>query len=114
MNVPEVIQSGPRNIFDTPFRLIDTLILASLSRSPKHGYVLDALITNVSLGRIMPGKAAIYKVLRRLQREGLVQELTGASSRRREYDITPAGRSQLGRDLALLRRTLQAFDDRLV
>src|SRR4051812_46131189 len=114
MNVPEVIQSGPKNIFDTPFRLIDTLILASLSRSPKHGYVLDAHVTNVSLGRIMPGKAAVYKVLGRLDREGLVNELPSVGGRRKEYEITSAGRSQLGRDLMLLRRTLQAFDDRQI
>lgn len=94
--------------------MADTLILASLSREPKHGYVLEAHITKLSLGRVMLGKATIYKVLKRLTQDGLIEKLSSvARGRRTEYQITPAGRSQLGRDLALLRQTLRVFDDRL-
>jgi DNA-binding PadR family transcriptional regulator len=100
-----------RYIFDPPFRLVDTLILASLRRSPKHGYVLEAHVTNVSLGRVLPGHATVYKALKRLAKDELIIPLESEpSDRRRYYDITRKGKAQLGRDLALLRRVLEAFD----
>jgi len=99
---------------DPPFRLVDTLILASLSREPRHGYRLEAHVVNISGGRIMPGRSTVYKALGRLVREGLVIELVSApGDRRRYYDITGDGRSQLGRDLRLLRGVVQAFDLRM-
>lgn len=100
-----------RHIFDTEFRLVDTLILATLSKNPAHGYGLQAQIENFSFGRVSLGSASIYRTLRRMCRDGLIVPLAKEPGERtRYYDITQAGRNQLGRDLALLRRLLKAFD----
>jgi DNA-binding PadR family transcriptional regulator len=103
-----------RQIFDPPFRLVDTLILASLKRSPRHGYELRSHVVNISMGRLVSGNSTVYKAVKRLVGEGLVVPLARSGNDRRQfYDITAAGLGQLGRDLALLRRFLQAFDMRL-
>lgn len=100
-----------RHIFDTEFRLVDTLILAYLHREPGHGYGLEAYVANFSLGRVQLGNASIYRTLRRMKREGLIKPLArGERERAQYYDITQMGRNQLGRDLALLRRIIEAFD----
>jgi DNA-binding PadR family transcriptional regulator len=103
------------SIFDPTFRLADTLILASLSRQPRYGYELEGHIVNISYGRISPGWSTTYKALRRLARQGFIKELDRLpGDRRRYYDITESGRAQLGRDLALMRGIVRAFDMRLV
>ncbi|HVQ45072.1 MAG TPA: helix-turn-helix transcriptional regulator [Candidatus Saccharimonadia bacterium] len=84
-----------------------------MSREPRHGYELEAHVTNISRGRVASGNATVYKAVKRLAGDGLVTVMVGSQGdRRRYYEITREGRAQLGRDLGLLRRTVQAFDER--
>ena len=58
--------------------------------------------------------ANLYRVLRRMKREGWIREVEGggaspgeANARRRAYSITPTGRSLLASELARLERLLE-------
>jgi len=97
--------------FDPTFRLVDTLILLSLSMESRHGYDIEAHVTNMGGGRVIPGTSAPYKALRRLQKEGLVRPLESeAGERRRYYAITDDGREQLRRDVRLMRGIVTAYE----
>jgi DNA-binding PadR family transcriptional regulator len=98
---------------DPTFRLLDTLILLSLSMESRHGYDIEAHISNLGGRRVLPGTSSAYKALARLVREGHVMRLqTEAGSRRRYYAITDEGRAQLRRDLLLMRNVIAAYDTR--
>jgi DNA-binding PadR family transcriptional regulator len=79
--------------------LVQPLVLASLARGPLHGYAITDRIAgqNLHAGR-PPNHSAVYRLLRGMERKGLVTSRLVASSAgptRREYDLTPDGRSCL-------------------
>jgi DNA-binding PadR family transcriptional regulator len=73
------------------------LILVSLADSPKHGY---ALIKDIEgFAGVKLGAGTLYGALAKLEKAGLVAALP-EQARRRPYQITPAGREQLGERLS--------------
>ena len=73
------------------------LILTSLARSSKHGY---ALIKDIQgFAGVTLGAGTLYGALAMLEDAGLVEALP-EQDRRRPYQITSAGRDQLGERLS--------------
>jgi len=68
-------------------------ILLALTK-PGHGYGMMQRIRQLSGGRIEMGPGTLYGVLSRMNREGLI-ELTATDGRRKNYEITEAGREAL-------------------
>ena len=77
------------------------ILLALLK--PGHGYGMMQRIRELSGGRLVMGPGTLYGVLSRMNREGLIV-LTGEEGRRKNYAITPAGRSALLTEYARLKR----------
>src|SRR5579859_888365 len=76
----------------------ETVILALLSESPRHGYEISRLIEEQSGGVLCFTLASLYPMLYSLERHGWVEgrwETTRGSRSRRKYHLTRAGRKQL-------------------
>lgn len=74
--------------------LIEPLVLAALSRSGAHGYDLVRAIEDLTAGEIVPDAGGLYRVLRRLEADGVVSsqwEEGEAGPQRRSYRLTPDG-----------------------
>ncbi|WP_410811733.1 helix-turn-helix transcriptional regulator [Micromonospora sp. 067-2] len=69
-------------------------LLKLLDDGPKHGYELIRLLEDRFLGLYAPSAGTIYPRLQRLEAEGLVSHT--AAGGRKTYDITDAGRDELG------------------
>lgn len=69
-------------------------LLKLLADGPKHGYELIRLLENRFLGHYAPSAGTIYPRLQRLEVEGLVTHT--AAGGRKVYEITDAGRTELG------------------
>ena len=83
-------------------------ILLSLLK-PGHGYGMMQRIRELSGGRVNMGPGTLYGVLSRMSREGLIV-FTGEEGRRKNYAITPAGRSALLAEYARLKRMVADGD----
>ncbi len=68
-------------------------ILLSLLR-PGYGYGMMQRIRELSGGRLQMGPGTLYGVLTRMKKEGLIV-LTSEQERRKNYEITEAGRQAL-------------------
>jgi DNA-binding PadR family transcriptional regulator len=73
-------------------------LLKLLAEGPKHGYELIRLLENRFLGLYAPSAGTIYPRLQRLEVEGLVTH--AAAGGRKVYEITDAGRAELGQRAA--------------
>lgn len=62
--------------------------------NPNHGYSLMNEIKEVSNGRLNMGPGTLYGVLKRIQKEGLI-ELKEDDGRKKVYSITESGRAAL-------------------
>lgn len=86
----------------------DFLILLALAGGALHGYGLVKAIETESEGRLRMDPANLYRALRRLQRDGLIEESTGPDSNdgpeRRYFRLTPAGRRVASEEAARLNR----------
>ncbi|MEU5938850.1 PadR family transcriptional regulator [Micromonospora sp. NPDC047548] len=69
-------------------------LLKLLDDGPKHGYELIRLLEDRFLGLYAPSAGTIYPRLQRLEVEGLVTHT--AAGGRKVYEITEAGRGELG------------------
>ncbi|MDA8017179.1 MAG: PadR family transcriptional regulator [Thermoanaerobaculia bacterium] len=85
-------------------------VLVALADEPLHGYQMAQRMEEDSEGRmrIMPGN--LYAILQRLTDEGLIQPLARSprgpsdDSRRRYFELTPAGRRALASEGLRLER----------
>jgi DNA-binding PadR family transcriptional regulator len=79
------------------------VVLALLAKEPSHGYELRAVLRQAlgPLGEAM-NAGQIYVTLGRLEKAGLVESSRedGASSDRKVYELTPAGRARVADWLA--------------
>lgn len=79
------------------------VVLALLAKEPSHGYELRAVLRQAlgPLGEAM-NAGQIYVTLGRLEKAGLVESARedGASSDRKVYELTPAGRARVADWLA--------------
>jgi DNA-binding PadR family transcriptional regulator len=90
------------------------LILSSLAEGPRHGYAVRKDIGRRSGEEITPGITTLYRLLKQLLDDGLVEESSARPApelddeRRRYYRITPAGRRALAAEIKRLERVLAA------
>lgn len=75
--------------------------------NPNHGYSLMNEIKEVSNGRVNMGPGTLYGVLKRIQKEGLI-ELKEDDGRKKVYSITESGNLALQQEY---NRLLTMVDD---
>ncbi|MGH2966870.1 MAG: PadR family transcriptional regulator [Solirubrobacterales bacterium] len=70
-------------------------LLALLAEAPTHGYQLKTAFERRTGGSWVLNIGQVYTTLQRLERDGLVVEIPGSDTDRRDYRITGAGREAL-------------------
>jgi DNA-binding PadR family transcriptional regulator len=93
---------------------VEVVVLGLLAEEPLYGYDLLERFRSRSMGFwVEVGKASVYQVLRRLEREGLIsgraQEGTEGPDRR-VYRITRAGRHRLAAGLTDRYASLEPYE----
>ncbi len=91
------------------------LILTSLANQPRHGYALMKDIEGLSQGRVRLSTGTLYGALRRLLESRWIErfEQEDASRDKQAYRLTPAGRSQLRRELERMKQLTRTAAARL-
>jgi DNA-binding PadR family transcriptional regulator len=76
---------------------LDGLLLAALEDGPRHGYAVIETLRDGSSGQFDLPTGTVYPALHRLEAAGLVRSgwSVVAGRRRREYQLTDAGRDAL-------------------
>ena len=89
---------------------LPTLILETLDREPRHGYLIAQRIKQRSKGVLDFKEGTLYPALHKLENEGLVESYEGVEKGRprRYYRITKSGRTILAKDRAEWRELSQA------
>lgn len=86
--------------FDALQGSLDLLVLKILSRRPGlHGYAIMSAIQGISAEVLRVEEGSLYPALHRMEEAGWIRAewITKDSGRRaRVYELTPAGRKQLG------------------
>jgi PadR family transcriptional regulator, regulatory protein PadR len=77
---------------------LELLLLATLAESEGHGYALTERLRVRSDGALQLGEGSVYAALHRLERGEFAKSRgeRGSARRKRVYQITAAGRAQLG------------------
>jgi DNA-binding PadR family transcriptional regulator len=99
MDINDLLPLAPR----------DLLILSVLSQGPLHGYGIVRAVTERSDSGVLLDPANLYRVLRRMTRDGWIVETEDESedaARRRTYAITRTGQSVLRAEVSRLERLL--------
>lgn len=72
------------------------LILVSLASDDLHGYAIMQAVEQSTDGRVRLGPGTLYGAIKRLRKQGMIEEVEGDRSegdeRRRQYRLTPFGR----------------------
>jgi DNA-binding PadR family transcriptional regulator len=87
----------------------DLLILSVLSAGALHGYGIIRAVDERSEEGVLIDPANLYRVLRRMSRDGWIREEEGPAEdagRRRTYSITATGEAVLRAEVARLERLL--------
>jgi DNA-binding PadR family transcriptional regulator len=96
-----------------PLKPIELLVLTMLSAGERHGYGLRQDIVAHTEGRVALEAGNLYRHIRKLQSEGLVEETEprvapdSDDERRIYYRLLPFGRRVLGAEMARLRALMQ-------
>jgi PadR family transcriptional regulator, regulatory protein PadR len=88
---------------------LEMMILRTLKRQPLHGYALIQHIKRNSDDLLQIEEGSLYPALQRLLKEGLVKAKWGMSAtnrRVRSYELTPAGKKHLEREVSRFERML--------
>ncbi len=92
---------------------LDALVLRVLRDGPLHGWGIGQRLAADSSAVLQVQQGSLYPALRRLERRGWVRARWGRSEnnrRARYYQLTAAGRRQLGREQTAWRRLARAID----
>jgi PadR family transcriptional regulator len=79
------------------------LVLVALRGGPKHGYEIAAHLREASGGVLTLSFGALYPILHRLERDGLVSgswQEVGPAKRKKVYALTSQGEAALGAERA--------------
>jgi PadR family transcriptional regulator PadR len=82
---------------------LDLLILKTISLAPQHGWAIAKRIQQVSSDALRITQGALYPALHRLEQQAWITAEWGQTDSGREakfYTLTPAGRTQLAKELA--------------
>ena len=80
---------------------LDMLILKTLSQGPHHGLGLSRRIDEVTEGAFQVKPGSLFPALHRMEQKGWIEGKWGESENNRRakyYELTSAGRSQLGEE----------------
>ena len=91
---------------------LDMLILKTLTQGRMHGYGIAHRIQQISSEVLQVEEGSLYPALQRLLVNGWVKAEWGSSEnnrRARYYTLTPAGRKQLGNEVASFQQTVAAI-----
>ncbi|NIM49582.1 MAG: PadR family transcriptional regulator [Gemmatimonadales bacterium] len=92
-------------------------ILLALGAGAQHGYAMGKEIERRSGGRLSPATGSLYQALRRLHRDGLIEEahrgriLPGTDSRRQYFKLTRFGKEVFQLEASRLQALLLAARD---
>lgn len=92
---------------------LEMLVLKTLAAGPMHGYGIAQRIHLASREVLSVEEGSLYPALQRLLRKGWVTAKWGTTDlnrRARFYTLTPAGRTQLGTEVAEFRRVTLAIE----
>lgn len=87
----------------------DLLILLVLADGPLHGYGIVKAVERRSREAVLLDPANLYRTLRRMRRDGWVQEVAETDpedARRRNFRLTPDGRRVVAAEVERLERVL--------
>jgi PadR family transcriptional regulator, regulatory protein PadR len=90
---------------------LDMLILKALSLQPMHGWGVSHRIQQLSRDVLQVNQGSLYPALHRLEQRGWISSYWGASENNRKakyYDLTKAGRKQLGEEVESWQRFVLA------
>ena len=96
-----------------PLKPIELLVLTMLSAGERHGYGLRQDIVTHTQGRISLEAGNLYRHIRKLETEGLVEETeprpiaANDDERRIYYRLLPFGRRVLGAEMSRLRALMR-------
>jgi PadR family transcriptional regulator, regulatory protein PadR len=82
-----------------PQGTLDLLILKALSLGPLHGWAISERVHDVSRATLQIPQGSLYPALHRLERRKWIAAQWGVSDNNRRakyYELTRAGRKQLG------------------
>ena len=91
---------------------LELMILQTLKRKPLHGYALAQHIKQTSNDLLQVEEGSLYPALQRMLKGGLVKAEWGISSanrRVRTYQLTPAGRKHVEREVSSFERMLEGI-----
>jgi PadR family transcriptional regulator PadR len=79
---------------------VDLLLLSTLRAGPLHGYGVVEKLRGLSEGAFDLAEGTVYPALYRLEAAGLLSSswMTAAGRRRRVYELTKRGRSELAKE----------------
>jgi len=102
-----------------PLKPVEVLVLTMLSAGERHGYGIRQDIIKHTRGAIELEAGNLYRTIRRLETDGLVDESPGAATdgddeRRRYYRLTPFGRRVLAAELERLRVLVRLGEERRI
>jgi DNA-binding PadR family transcriptional regulator len=101
-----------------PLKPIELLVLTMLSAGERHGYGLRQDIVAHTKGRIALEAGNLYRHIRNLQNEGLVEETepraVSDDERRIYYRLLPFGRRVLAAELLRLKALMRIAEDNRV
>ncbi len=92
---------------ELPQGTLDLLILKTLALEPLHGWAVSERLEQISRDAFQVGQGSLYPALHRLERRGWIKARWGVSDNNRKakyYDLTRAGRKQLGAEAAAWRK----------
>ena len=93
---------------------LDLLILKTLSLSTTHGWGISQRVQQISGGEFAMNQGSLYPALQRLEKDGLVASEWGVTDNNRQaryYQLTPAGRRALGKELESWKKFVAALND---
>jgi DNA-binding PadR family transcriptional regulator len=95
-----------------PLRPTAFHILVSVAEQERHGYAIIKEIERRTAGEVVILAGALYRFLRRMLEDGLIEEVKDSSvedagdTRRRYYKVTDFGRAVAGAEMERLQRLL--------
>jgi|SRR5450756_1698726 len=108
MDHEKFVREGPQK------RFIEPRLLYLIKKNPGYGYQLTEDIGNLPFPGPIPDSAAVYRMLRELERAGLVRsewEHGDVGPSKRVYSITQQGKNRLGVWVKALRERVEMLND---
>ena len=102
-----------------PITAVTYHVLLALAERDRHGYAIKKAVLDQSDGSIRLGPGTLYAAIRRLERDGSIEESEWRpdpdldDQRRRYYTLTEHGLRVLSEETERLRTTLRLAESRL-